>query len=351
MMLTTATASSAVGCLFSRFHRAAFADIISCLVSTRSCAGFCCHLSMSPRRCSPWFPQQRVLCGVMVALHQVIDHFEGRGSAEVGNEARMLISLSHDNIVKAFSFLTCSWVPNSSLGGTRSSVSQLLTGWESQQQQQQQQPILTAASGAAACASSAQHQPLQQGQQLKQAPMVPPAKPPAHPATGSAGGGPLAPPTAGSSQSSTCISMATGQQRGSGLLAGSVKPAAGAGQGVSAAAIMDPFLQAPGQEANASSTCRAPACTSNALTAVVCEQQMLPFVSEVTGLMQDTSDSSSNNQQPAAYSARTWMVTEYCDGGPMLEALHKLQEVLSPTSQEFMVSFSAADGLPAASII
>jgi hypothetical protein len=289
----------------------------------------------------------------MVALHQVIDHFEGRGSAEVGNEARMLISLSHDNIVKAFSFLTCSWVPNSSLGVTRSSVSQLFsTGWESQQQQQQQQqPILTAASGAAACASSAQHQPLQQGQMvLKQAPMVPPAKPAAHPATGLAGGGPLAPSTAGSSQSSTCISMATGQQRGSGLLAGSVKPAAGAGQGMSAAAIMDPLLQAPGQEANASSTCRPPACTSNALTAAVCEQQILPFVSEVAGLMQD-SDSSSNNQQLAAYSARTWMVTEYCDGGPMLEALHKLQEVLSPTSQEFMVSFSAADELPAASII
>eukprot|EP00775_Hariotina_reticulata_P004753 gene4753-5003_t len=185
-------------------------------------------------------------------------------------------------------------------------------------------------------------EPVQQGQQVEQARITPPAKPAAPTATGTAGGlsQTATPTSAVSSLSSTSGGVAQEQHRAPGLLAGPAKPAAETGPEASVAAtITDPLLDAPSWDINGFSTHRTTGSSSSShQTAAGAQQQTRGLSMTAMLLAGQGSDSSSSNQQQAACTARTWIVTEFCDGGSMLDVLHNLRQVLPHSTPEFMAN-------------
>eukprot|EP00775_Hariotina_reticulata_P004757 gene4757-5007_t len=242
---------------------------------------------------------------------KVIDHIDGHEAAVVGQEAKLLLSMSHPNIVKAYSCLTCTWVP-SGRGPTQGSV-----------------PDQADSTAASDSQHSGQHHATEITINAADDTIVPSS-------------------STAATDTPTPVAKATLRRTGSRFSAAvntvaAASPVTAASSPASATtAAGDTRSTHARPSLDASSSLK----QSSGITSTSSSQQTQPppVAAQLTHLVQSTARQQSSggsnpiSRRPAACAARTWIVTEYCDGGALSDVLCSLRQVLDPLSQEFLVN-------------
>jgi serine/threonine protein kinase len=247
-------------------------------------------------------------------LLQVIDHRDGE-LADVFREAKLLLSLKHDNIVKAYSFLTCTWSGPAT-----------------------QPPGETSSRGAAtSCTPSDATQPASRDvHQQQQGPAAVDVVNNGDDSISNAQCGAVAP--------AACVDSFLGgpQPTTAGLMRGPGDDAAGAPV-VSCAAAADAL--GPGSSSRTTST---PSTSVVAVPAIAvkikgsCSPAGQPRSMQSAGTGRSGSSSSRGSGDNIGGAVRTWIIMEYCDSGDLSSVVRVLRSGLETSLDTFMVNSTAA---------
>jgi serine/threonine protein kinase len=232
---------------------------------------------------------------------KVIDHHDGGELADVFREAELLLSLNHDNIVKAYSFITCTWIDPASQPSGETSSRKASPG---------------------CCTPPDARQPTPGDIHQQQGPAAVDAVNNGDDSISNAQCGALKPWTCGDS------SLGGPQPTTAGLMSDQDAAAAGAPAVSCAAAAADAL--GPGSSSRTTSS------PSTNIISGSCNPAGQPRLMKAaeTRLSSSSSRGSGDNTRRAV---RTWIIMEYCDSGDLSSVVRVLRSGLETSLDSFMV--------------